>query len=202
MKLFHDNLQNSETNSSSNTSVDDTEYPNVSNLSNNLPTPKSNSSIINGALATSASTTMDGHTTMASSLLSSLLSPISDNGSVHLMSVDLNTTNNSPIRGMDLSMHNNDLQTSSSTQSMESTHLIDKEVYTFTCYLHDISSRYEFANHALVAKAKPCQFLRRNELQFVQCVQSFLYIVCRSDPCDIAIQFFKVHAYSLGSFIG
>jgi hypothetical protein len=193
MKDFGENLKNSDTNSSSNTSSDATENPNVSKLSNNLQTFESNSGIINGALATSASTTIDGHTAMESSLFSSsssLFSPISQNGSMHML--DLNNTNNSPIRGLDMSS-NNDLQTSLSTQSMQSTHLIDNEAsYPFTCYLHDTSFRYEFANHAFVAKAKPCQFLRRHELQFVQCVQSFLYIVCRSDPSDIAIQFFKV----------
>jgi hypothetical protein len=88
-------------------------------------------------------------------------------------------------------------QDSQSSLTAQSMHQDNNKVLRLTCYLDDLNSHYSFENHALVAKAKPCQFLRANELHFVQCMQSFLYIVCRSDPSDMDIQFFKVHFHSL-----
>ena len=164
-------------------------------------TSESDISISNAALATTANTTMDIDSTMdprifMSSSSSSSISPISNVGSVNDISLPLTYTN-STIRIIDFSdenCDNNDLQSSLTAQSMPQT---NNEVLKLTCYLDDLDSHYAFQNHALVAKAKPCQFLRANELHFVQCMQSFLYIVCRSDPSDMGIQFFKVHFRSL-----
>ena len=164
-------------------------------------TSESDINISNAALATTANTTMDIDSTMdprifMSSSSSSSISPISNVGSVNDISLPLTYTN-STIRIIDFSdenCDNNDLQSSLTAQSM---HQDNNEVLRLTCYLDDLNSHYAFQNHALVAKAKPCQFLRANELHFVQCMQSFLYIVCRSDPSDMDIQFFKVHFHSL-----
>ena len=164
-------------------------------------TSESDINISNAALATTANTTMDIDSTMdphifMSSSSSSSISPISNVGSVNDISLPLPYTN-STIRIIDFSdenCDNNDLQSSLTAQSMPQT---NNEVLKLTCYLDDLDSHYAFQNHALVAKAKPCQFLRANELHFVQCMQSFLYIVCRSDPSDMGIQFFKVHFRSL-----
>jgi hypothetical protein len=64
--------------------------------------------------------------------------------------------------------------------------------YQFKMYLHDITSAYEFQDHAQVQTAKPCHLLRKSDLHNVQCLQSFLYIVYRSDPFQLDIPFFKV----------
>ena len=166
---------------------------------NELPlaskTSVSDISISNATLATTANTTMDVDSTMKpqifmSSSSSSSISPISNAGSVNDISLTLTNTN-SMNRSLDFSQ---DSQSSLTAQSM---HQDNNKVLRLTCYLDDLNSHYSFENHALVAKAKPCQFLRANELHFVQCMQSFLYIVCRSDPSDMDIQFFKVHFHSL-----
>ena len=152
-------------------------------------TSESDISICNAALATTANTTMDVDDSTLdaqiskSSSSSTSISPISNAGSVNDISLAITNTT-STNRSIDFSQENNDVQA-------------NNELLRLTCYLHDLDSHYAFQDHALVAKAKPCQFLRAHELRFVQCMQSFLYIVCRSDPSDIDIQFFKVHFHSL-----
>ena len=192
MKSFSDAFESHTSDRTSNTTK-------FQELSLAAKTSESDISISNAALATTANTTMDVDSTMhphkfMSSSSSSSISPISNAGSVNDISLPLTLTN-SMNRSIDFSQDdNNDLQSSLTAQSM---HQDNNEVLRLTCYLDDLNSHYAFQNHALVAKAKPCQFLRANELHFVQCMQSFLYIVCRSDPSDMDIQFFKVHFHSL-----
>ena len=190
MKLFCEYLTSFESHTSDRTSNTTKFHELSSPLA--AKTSESEISICNAALATTANTTMDVEdSTMDaqisnSSSSSSSISPISNAGSVNDISLSLTNTT-STNRSIDFSQDmfdNNDLQA-------------NNELLRLTCYLHDLGSHYAFQNHALVAKAKPCQFLRAHELRFVQCMQSFLYIVCRSDPSDIDIQFFKVHFHSL-----
>ena len=190
MKSFQENLQTYESNT--------TELP---KLCLSAKTSESDFSISNAALATTANTTMDEDSTMGpifqNSSSSTSISPISNTGSMHDVSLPLPNTD-SLRNHLDFSFDKNDSQSSLTAQSI---HLANNDVLRLTCYLYDLGSHYEFQNHALVAKAKPCQFLRENELRFVQCMQSFLYIVCRSDPSDIDIQFFKVRFHSLNGII-
>jgi len=64
--------------------------------------------------------------------------------------------------------------------------------YIFSCYLQDLQYDFTFPNTVLIKNAKPCQFLRAQDLHYVQCLQSFLYVVYRRDPATIDIPFLKV----------
>jgi hypothetical protein len=80
------------------------------------------------------------------------------------------------------------------------------ESFKHACYLDDISDTFAFP-HSKVALAKPSQYLTKDDLKPVQCIQSFLYLVYRKqssmDPevssffkvCSIMYYYYIIHYY-------
>lgn len=183
----------------------------------NMPTKDDNSTAAN--LSYSANTTTDSSFTslLSTSSSSSMhdstaksLSPIksssssSQQESVHDISMDASSS----IFESDTSMHSTNANHSHSLKQSDKHFNASKMLqpmeqkehdvpgldptYQFKMYLHDTTSAYEFQDHDQVQKAKPCHLLRKSDLHNVQCLQSFLYIVYRSDPFQLDIPFFKV----------
>ena len=165
-----------------------------------------------------------GNTTTLTSLSSVVQSPqnlsfspistnsehyLQDNSNTMMTSMELTDSHRSMGTLMDGNISLNtvtdlNLSSSQANVSMQEEKLPPSlQNYIFSCYLQDLQYDFTFPNTVLIENAKPCQFLRAQDLHYVQCLQSFLYVVYRRDPATIDIPFLKVRAnvVAIHSFI-
>jgi hypothetical protein len=165
-----------------------------------------------------------GNTTTLTSLSSVVQSPqnlsfspistnsehyLHDNSNTTMMSMELTDSHHTMETLMNVETSFNtvtdlNLPSSQANASMQEEKLPQSlQNYIFSCYLQDLQHDFTFPNTDLIENAKPCQFLRAQNLHYVQCLQSFLYVVYRRDPGTIDIPFLKVRAnvVAIHSFI-